>query len=46
MLMTILKIIAGLAVLGIIALVMLAVVWGIASSIHQRRGQGKNRGAA
>ena len=44
--MTLLKIIAGLAVLGIIVLVTLAVVWGIASSIRERRAQKKNHGSA
>jgi hypothetical protein len=37
MLMTVLKIVAGIAVVGIITLVMLAVVWGIASSIREKR---------
>lgn len=35
--MTILKIVAGVAVVGIIVMVLLAVVWGIASSIRERR---------
>lgn len=41
MLMTILKVVAGIAVLGIIVLVLLAVVWGISSSIRER-GKPKN----
>jgi Na+-transporting methylmalonyl-CoA/oxaloacetate decarboxylase gamma subunit len=37
MLLTILKVVAGMAVLGIIVLVLLAVVWGISTSIRERR---------
>lgn len=37
MLMTILNIVTGIAVLGIVALVSLAVVWGVASSIGDQR---------
>jgi len=38
MLLTILKIVAGLAVLGIVALVLMAVVSGLMSSIRSLRG--------
>jgi len=43
MLTTLLKIVAGIAVVGIVALVSLAVVWGIASSIRERRVSKDNR---
>jgi hypothetical protein len=39
MLLTILKIVAGVAVLGIIALVLIAVVSGLKSSVHSLRGR-------
>lgn len=39
MLLTTLKIVAGLAVLGIIALVLTAVVSGLKSSVNSLRGQ-------
>ena len=44
MLMTILKIAAGVAVVAIIAMVLLAVVWGIASSVRERRGARNDNG--
>ena len=39
MLLTILKIAAGLAVLGIVALVLIAVVSGLTSSVRSLRGR-------
>lgn len=45
MLMTLLKIVAGIAVVGIVALVSLAVVWGIASSIRERRASRDDHGS-
>jgi len=45
MLMTLLKIVAGIAVAGIITLVSLAVIWGIASSIRERRTSKDNHGS-
>ena len=44
--MTILKIVAGVAVVGIIAMVLLAVVWGIASSIRERRAARDDNGSS
>ena len=41
MILTILKIVAGLAVLGVVALVLIAVVSGLTSSIHSLRGRGE-----
>jgi len=40
MLLTILKIVAGLAVLGIVSLVLIAVVSGLASSVRALRNRG------
>ena len=42
MFLTILKIIAGLAVLGIISMVMIAVISGLASSIRALRNRGES----
>lgn len=39
MLLTILKIVAGIAVVGIVALVLLAVVWGISTSLRESRAR-------
>ena len=39
MILTILKIVAGLAVTGIVALVLLAVVWGISASLRESRAR-------
>jgi len=39
MVLNILKIVAGLAVLGIITIVLIAVVSGLKSSVHSLRGQ-------
>ena len=45
MLLTLLKIVAGIAVVGIVALVLLAVVWGISTSVRESRArkEGRNR---
>jgi hypothetical protein len=43
MLMTLLKIVAGLAVTGIVALVLLAVVWGISTSLRETRARKEGR---
>lgn len=42
MLLTLLKIVAGLAVLGIISLVLLAVFSGLAASVRSMRKRGGN----
>ena len=46
MLLTTLKIIAGIAVLGIIALVLLAVVGGLVAAIRAKKGPGNNHGSS
>ena len=45
MLLTLLKIVAGIAVVGIVALVLLAVVWGISTALRESRSrkEGRNR---
>jgi hypothetical protein len=46
MLLTILKIIAGIAVLGIVGLVLLAVVGGLAAANRSKRGTGNDNGSS
>ena len=43
MLLTLLKIVAGIAVVGIVALVLLAVVWGISTSVRESRARKEQR---
>jgi hypothetical protein len=46
MLLTILKIIAGIAVLGIVALVLLAVFGGLVAAIRAKRGTENDHGSS